>query len=183
MSIFWLLLLADILYESIHKTCQFCQFSLPALFLFEDFVVWHASSFFSFYIDLAMKCFLYVFFTSLFMQIQDEGRTKVRKDLTPLTMQLALQRILPFPCKKQYTVVILMPQISHLSFLKSLILLSSDGFTRNVKVGHVPTLQNIFLSVWSSFHYNRSKQTLQHSWVQGCIYSHPASLFNFLETS
>ncbi|CAL9145042.1 unnamed protein product [Musa hybrid cultivar] len=67
-------------------------------------------------------------------KIQDEGRTKVRKDLTPLTMQLALQRILPFPCKKQYTVVILMPQISHLSFLKSLILLSSDGFTRNVKI-------------------------------------------------
>ncbi|XP_044463820.1 zinc protease PQQL-like isoform X2 [Mangifera indica] len=45
-------------------------------------------------------------------EIQDEARLKVRTSLTPSTLQSALQRILPYPCKKQYTVVILMPQTS-----------------------------------------------------------------------
>ncbi|KAK6147780.1 hypothetical protein DH2020_018692 [Rehmannia glutinosa] len=54
-------------------------------------------------------------------KIQDEGRTRVRNSLTPVTAQSALQRIIPFPCKKQYTVVILMPQSSHLKKLKSFI--------------------------------------------------------------
>lgn len=45
-------------------------------------------------------------------QIQDEARLKVRQSLTPLTSKSALQRILPFPCKGKYTVVILMPQIT-----------------------------------------------------------------------
>ncbi|KAK4415627.1 Zinc protease PQQL-like [Sesamum alatum] len=54
-------------------------------------------------------------------QIQDEGRTRVRSTLTPLTAQSALQRIIPFPCKKQYTVVILMPQSSRFKQLKSFI--------------------------------------------------------------
>ncbi|XP_042385676.1 zinc protease PQQL-like [Zingiber officinale] len=67
-------------------------------------------------------------------EIQDEGRTKVRKTLTPSTMKWALQKILPFPSKKQYTVVILMPQISRLKVLKSLLLLSSNGFGRDVKI-------------------------------------------------
>nr|XP_029119433.1 zinc protease PQQL-like isoform X4 [Elaeis guineensis] len=67
-------------------------------------------------------------------KIQDEGRTKVRKALTPSTVQLALQRILPFPCKKQYTAVILMPQLSHLKLLKSLLQLRSDGFSRDAKI-------------------------------------------------
>ncbi|CAA6666109.1 unnamed protein product [Spirodela intermedia] len=40
-------------------------------------------------------------------QVQDEGRTKVRESLTPATAQSALRRILPFPCKNQYTVVVL----------------------------------------------------------------------------
>ncbi|PON32289.1 Coenzyme PQQ biosynthesis protein [Parasponia andersonii] len=52
-------------------------------------------------------------------EIQDEGRSKVRKALTPSTAQLALQRILPFPCKKQYTAVILVPQKSRLKLLTS----------------------------------------------------------------
>lgn len=46
------------------------------------------------------------------LQIQEEGRLKVRQSLTPRTAQLALQSILPYPCKKQYTVVILMPRNS-----------------------------------------------------------------------
>ncbi|KAL6577311.1 hypothetical protein OROMI_011587 [Orobanche minor] len=54
-------------------------------------------------------------------KIQDEGRTRVRDTLTPLTAQTALQRIIPFPCKKQYTVVILMPQSSCFKKLKSFI--------------------------------------------------------------
>ncbi|GMN50692.1 hypothetical protein TIFTF001_019852 [Ficus carica] len=52
-------------------------------------------------------------------KIQDEARTQVRKSLTPSTTQLALQRILPFPCKKQYTAVILMPRRSRLQSLTS----------------------------------------------------------------
>ncbi|XP_051150426.1 zinc protease PQQL-like isoform X2 [Andrographis paniculata] len=54
-------------------------------------------------------------------KIQDEGRNGVRNTLTPATAQLALQRIIPFPCKKQYTVVILMPQSSCLKRLRSFI--------------------------------------------------------------
>lgn len=57
----------------------------------------------------------------LHLQVQDEGRTRVINNLTPSTAQSALQRIIPFPCKKQYTVVILMPQSSHLKKLKSFI--------------------------------------------------------------
>ncbi|KAI3443676.1 hypothetical protein Pfo_000341 [Paulownia fortunei] len=54
-------------------------------------------------------------------KIQEEGRSRVRNTLTPLTTQSALQRIIPFPCKKQYTLVILMPQSSHFKKLKSFI--------------------------------------------------------------
>ncbi|KAL8489686.1 hypothetical protein ACS0TY_025545 [Phlomoides rotata] len=54
-------------------------------------------------------------------KIQDEGRTRVRSTLTPITAQTAVQRIIPFPCKKQYTVVILMPQSSRFNKLKSFI--------------------------------------------------------------
>lgn len=57
--------------------------------------------------------------SSSLTQVQDEGRTKVRETLTPATAQSALQRILPFPCKNQYTVVVLVPQISWVRALKS----------------------------------------------------------------
>ncbi|KAK5829923.1 zinc protease PQQL-like [Gossypium arboreum] len=53
-------------------------------------------------------------------KIQDEGRSRVRETLTPSTAQSALRRILPYPCKKQYTVVILMPQASRFKLLRSL---------------------------------------------------------------
>ncbi|XP_021276229.1 zinc protease PQQL-like [Herrania umbratica] len=50
-------------------------------------------------------------------KILDEGRSKVRKSLTPLTMQLALQRIMPH--KNQHTVVIQVPHVSWLQRLSS----------------------------------------------------------------
>ncbi|KAG0485075.1 hypothetical protein HPP92_009154 [Vanilla planifolia] len=67
-------------------------------------------------------------------EIQDDGRTKVRKLLTPTSIQLALQRILPSPCKKQYTVVILMPQISRLKLLQSSLVFGSSRFSRDAKI-------------------------------------------------
>ncbi|KAL4194482.1 hypothetical protein AMTRI_Chr05g68900 [Amborella trichopoda] len=54
-------------------------------------------------------------------EAQDEGRSKVRECLNPSTAQLASQRILPFPCTSQYSVVVLMPQSSRIRFLKSLL--------------------------------------------------------------
>lgn len=67
-------------------------------------------------------------------KIQDEGRTRVRKCLSPPSMLLALQRILPSPCKNQYTLVILMPQTSRLKLLKSSLLSCSKGFSRDAKI-------------------------------------------------
>ncbi|XP_039116038.1 zinc protease PQQL-like isoform X1 [Dioscorea cayenensis subsp. rotundata] len=67
-------------------------------------------------------------------EVQDEGRTKVRNSLTPYTAQSALQRLLPFPCRKQYTVVILMPQVSRLKLLMPLSLFKSSGFSRDAKI-------------------------------------------------
>ncbi|GKV11869.1 hypothetical protein SLEP1_g23087 [Rubroshorea leprosula] len=63
-------------------------------------------------------------------QIQDEGRTRLRESLTPLTAQMALQRILPYPCKNQYTVVILMPCRFRLSRLFS----RRTSYSRDAKV-------------------------------------------------
>ncbi|KAJ4708591.1 zinc protease PQQL-like [Melia azedarach] len=67
-------------------------------------------------------------------QIQDEARSKVRKSLQPLTLQLALQRILPYPCKKQYTVVILMPQASRFKLLRSLFQSNQTSYLRDAKI-------------------------------------------------
>ncbi|KAJ0031943.1 hypothetical protein Pint_13340 [Pistacia integerrima] len=53
------------------------------------------------------------------LQIQDEARLKVRTSLTSSTLQSALQRMLPYPCNRQYTVVILMPQTSRFKLLGS----------------------------------------------------------------
>nr|XP_043621332.1 zinc protease PQQL-like [Erigeron canadensis] len=53
--------------------------------------------------------------------VQDDSRSTVRKILTPATAQLALQKIIPFPCKRQYTVVILMPQAPRFKLLKSIL--------------------------------------------------------------
>ena len=68
------------------------------------------------------------------LQIQNEGRLKVREALTPEAMQMALQRVISFPCKKQYTVVILMPKPSRWDSLISIVSWSSGGFSRDAKV-------------------------------------------------
>ncbi|XP_068334934.1 zinc protease PQQL-like [Pyrus communis] len=67
-------------------------------------------------------------------EIQDEGRSKVRQSLTPTTAQSALQRILPFPCKKQYTVVILMPRTSPFKSLKSFFQSTESSYQRHTKI-------------------------------------------------
>jgi hypothetical protein len=80
------------------------------------------------------------------MQIIDEGRSKVRSTLTPLTAQLALQRILPHPCTRQYTVVILMPQTSRFKLLKSFFRSSQIGYRSDAKVSYDYTgLPAVFL--------------------------------------
>eukprot|EP01018_Ginkgo_biloba_P031588 Gb_11763 [translate_table: standard] len=53
------------------------------------------------------------------IEAQDEWRNTVRVSLAPSTMQAALQRILPSPCKEQYTVVVLVPQLPILQRLKA----------------------------------------------------------------
>ncbi|XP_058068278.1 zinc protease PQQL-like isoform X2 [Magnolia sinica] len=67
-------------------------------------------------------------------QVQDEGRSNVRESLRPSTAQLALRRILPSPCKKQYTVVILMPQLSRLRLLKPFFQYMPNKFSRDAKL-------------------------------------------------
>lgn len=87
-------------------------------------------------------------------EVQDEGRSIVREALTPLTAQLALQRILPFPCKKQYTVVILMPQASRFEILKSVLPSLQCHYSRDAKVlAGIAGLTVLVLSLWR---YSRS---------------------------
>ncbi|KAI3868227.1 hypothetical protein MKW92_045537 [Papaver armeniacum] len=71
---------------------------------------------------------------SVSFKTQDDGRDEVRGSLKPLTAQLSLQRILPFPCRKQYSVVILMPQTSRLRRLKSLCRSTVNKCSTNAKV-------------------------------------------------
>lgn len=75
-----------------------------------------------------------IYFAIILLQIQGEGRSKVRSSLTPSTAQLALQRILPYPCKKQYTAVILMPKSSPFKFLKSVFQSTRTNGGREAKV-------------------------------------------------
>ncbi|KAJ0986492.1 hypothetical protein J5N97_004848 [Dioscorea zingiberensis] len=88
-------------------------------------------------------------------EIQDEGRAKVRNSLTPSTMQSALQRVLPFPCIKQYTVVILMPQVSRLKLLIPWTLFKSSGISRDAKIlaaaaGAVVLSVSLWREFWKS---------------------------------
>ncbi|OIT04261.1 PREDICTED: zinc protease PQQL-like [Nicotiana attenuata] len=87
-------------------------------------------------------------------EVQDAARSKVRSILTPLTAQLALQRILPFPCKKQYTVVILMPRASRIKQLKSLMQSVSKSYSRDAKIlAGIAGVTVLSLSLWK---YSRS---------------------------
>lgn len=82
-------------------------------------------------------------------KVQDEGRSKVRESLAPSTAQSALQRIIPFPCKKQYTVVILLPQRSRLQMLKSLFGFSRITHARDAKIlAGVAAMAVLALSLW-----------------------------------
>ncbi|KAL2501112.1 Insulinase (Peptidase family M16) protein [Forsythia ovata] len=67
-------------------------------------------------------------------KVLDEGRSKVRNSLTPVAAQSALKRILPFPCKQQYTVVILMPQASRFKSIKSFIRSVPIQYSRDAKI-------------------------------------------------
>jgi hypothetical protein len=89
----------------------------------------------------------YCSLVSFFVQFQEEGRMKVREALTPQTMQSALQRVIPFPCRNQYTVVILMPKSSCWASVKSMLSWSSNGLSRDAKVWikHVIYLQHLVL--------------------------------------
>ncbi|XP_021276228.1 zinc protease PQQL-like isoform X2 [Herrania umbratica] len=68
-------------------------------------------------------------------KIQEEGRSRVRESLTPSTAQSALQRIMPYPCKNQYTVVILMPQASRFKLLRSLFQHTAHGSDAKILAG------------------------------------------------
>ncbi|XP_062148705.1 zinc protease PQQL-like isoform X1 [Alnus glutinosa] len=87
-------------------------------------------------------------------EIIDEGRSKVRSTLTPLTAQLALQRILPHPCTRQYTVVILMPQTSRFKLLKSFFRSSQIGYRSDAKIlAGIAGFTVVALTLWR---YSRS---------------------------
>ncbi|XP_068652946.1 zinc protease PQQL-like [Aristolochia californica] len=67
-------------------------------------------------------------------EVQDEARSKVRTSLTPSTAKMALQRVLPSPCRRQYTAVILMPQLSGVKLLKSLFRSTPNKVSRDAKL-------------------------------------------------
>ncbi|XP_044463821.1 zinc protease PQQL-like isoform X1 [Mangifera indica] len=82
-------------------------------------------------------------------EIQDEARLKVRTSLTSSTLQSALQRILPYPCKKQYTVVILMPQTSRFKLLGSVFQSTWTINFRDPKIlAGIAALSIVALSLW-----------------------------------
>jgi hypothetical protein len=85
------------------------------------------------------------------LQVQNEGRLKVREALKPESMQMALQRVISFPCKKQYTVVILMPKPSRWNSLISVVSWSSGGFSRDAKVRYSMPLFTLHLVTMSVF--------------------------------
>ncbi|KNA14112.1 hypothetical protein SOVF_110570 [Spinacia oleracea] len=84
-------------------------------------------------------------------QIQDEARLRVRTSLTPLTSKFALQRILPFPCRKKYTVVILVPQTRRFQLLSSFFWESYPSTKYAVGIAGLTILT---LALWR---YSRSK--------------------------
>lgn len=87
-------------------------------------------------------------------EIIDDGRSKVKTSLTPQTAKLALQRILPYPCKKQYTAVILMPQTSHFKLLKSFFRSTQTSYRTDAKIlAGIAGMAVIALSLWR---YSRS---------------------------
>ncbi|XP_061347588.1 zinc protease PQQL-like isoform X3 [Gastrolobium bilobum] len=88
--------------------------------------------------------------------IQDEGRLKVRSSLTPSTARLALQKILPFPCKNQYTVVILMPKSSPFKLLKSVFQSTRTNYGRKTKI--LVGIAGLAVLAFSLLRHSRSAQ-------------------------
>ncbi|XP_041006250.1 zinc protease PQQL-like isoform X1 [Juglans microcarpa x Juglans regia] len=87
-------------------------------------------------------------------EIIDEARSKVRTLLTPVTVQLALQRILPYPCRKLFTLVILMPQTSRIKLLKSFFRPTQTTYHRDAKMlAGIAGLAVLAVSLWR---YSRS---------------------------
>jgi hypothetical protein len=83
-------------------------------------------------------------------KILEEGRLRMRESLAPQTAQAALQRILPHPCKKQYTAVILMPQRSRFGFLSSIFSSRSEGpYIRDTKIlAGIAGLGVVVFGIW-----------------------------------
>lgn len=71
----------------------------------------------SFWLDRLLRAYQSRFYTGGLkesFELQDKWRNSVRSILTGETMQSALRRIVPLPCKHQCTSVILMPQLPKL---------------------------------------------------------------------
>ncbi|GAB2292506.1 hypothetical protein Dimus_026742 [Dionaea muscipula] len=73
-------------------------------------------------------------------EIQDEARLQVRQSLSPTTSRYALQKIIPYPCKRKYTVVILMPRRSSYQLVKSFFQSTRKTYSGTAKVSHVSAL-------------------------------------------
>ncbi|XP_065849756.1 zinc protease PQQL-like isoform X2 [Euphorbia lathyris] len=87
-------------------------------------------------------------------EIQDEGRSSVRQCLTTSTVQSTLQRILPNPCKKQYTAVILMPRTSRFQLLRSFFQSTHTSYIRDAKV--IASIAGLTLLGLTFWRYSRS---------------------------
>ncbi|KAL9252986.1 Zinc protease PQQL-like-like protein [Drosera capensis] len=79
-------------------------------------------------------------------EIQDEARVNVRKSLSPTTAREALQRIIPYPCKKKYTVVILMPRRSTHQLVKSFFQSTRKDYTKAMI--SIASLTILAISLW-----------------------------------
>ncbi|ESQ42745.1 hypothetical protein EUTSA_v10012682mg [Eutrema salsugineum] len=90
-------------------------------------------------------------------QILEEGRLRMRESLAPQTAQAALQRILPHPCKKQYTAVILMPQRSRFGFLSSIFVSRPETrCIRDTKI--LAGIAGLAVLVFSIWRYSRKSK-------------------------
>ncbi|XP_019051662.1 PREDICTED: zinc protease PQQL-like isoform X2 [Nelumbo nucifera] len=110
-----------------------------------------------YWLDRILRCYqsrAYSGDVSASFEVQDQGRTKVRKSLEPSTAQLALQRILPYPCRKQYSVVILMPQISCLKLLKSYFQSTQKRYSKDAKI--LSGIAAVVILTFSLWRYSRS---------------------------
>ncbi|KAL5728894.1 hypothetical protein ACHQM5_001921 [Ranunculus cassubicifolius] len=89
--------------------------------------------------------------------IQEKARKDVRESLTASVAQCALQRVLPCPCTKQYTVVVLMPQTSRMKMVKSYCDATFERYSKQVKVlGVVSGAMLLAASLWRFSRHSKS---------------------------